>query len=184
MKKILLMLLFLASTAVFAQRMTITGTVTDDKGAPLPGATVLVKGTNLGAITGADGKYSLEVPGSNTIMVFSFVGYIQREVQVLNQTVINVTLREDVTGLEEVVVVGYSTQKKLNLTAAVDQVTNEVLDNRSVTNLTQGLKGVLPNLNITLLDGRPNQAPSYNIRGTTSIGQGGRRTGPDRWCGR
>jgi len=173
MKKILLMLLFLASTAVFAQRMTITGTVTDDQGAPLPGATVLVKGTNLGAITGADGKYSLEVPGSNTIMVFSFVGYVQREVQVLNQTVINVTLREDVTGLEEVVVVGYSTQKKLNLTAAVDQVTNEVLENRSVTNLTQGLKGVLPNLNITLLDGRPNQAPSYNIRGTTSIGQGG-----------
>jgi TonB-dependent SusC/RagA subfamily outer membrane receptor len=127
----------------------------------------------MGTITAADGKYSLEVPGSNSILVFSFVGYIQREVQVLNQTVINATLREELLGLEEVVVVGYSTQKKLNLTAAVDQVTNEALENRSVPNLTQGLQGVLPNLNIQLLDGRPNQAPSYNIRGTTSIGQGG-----------
>ena len=173
MKKLLLLLLFLASTAVYAQRITITGTVSDEQGAPLAGATVQVKGTNIGVITDQNGKYSLEVPGSNSILVFSFVGYVQREVQVLNQSVINMTLREEVTGLEEVVVVGYSTQKKLNLTAAVDQVTSETLDNRSVTNLTQGLKGVLPNLNINLLDGRPNQSPSYNIRGTTSIGQGG-----------
>lgn len=173
MKKLLLLLLFLASSNVFAQRMTITGTVSDEQGRPLAGATVQVKGMNLGTITDVNGKYSLEVPGSNSILVFSFVGYVQREVQVLNQTVINATLREETMGLEEVVVVGYSTQKKLNLTAAVDQVTSEVLDNRSVPNLTQGLKGVLPNLNIQLLDGRPNQAPSYNVRGTTSIGQGG-----------
>ena len=173
MKKVLLLLLFLASTAVYAQRATITGTVSDEQGAPLTGATVQVKGTNMGTITDIDGKYSLEVPGPNSILVFSFVGYVQREVQVLNQTVVSITLRADVTGLEEVVVVGYSTQKRLNLTAAVDQVTSEALDNRSVTNLTQGLQGVLPNLNITLLDGRPNQAPNFNIRGTTSIGQGG-----------
>jgi len=173
MKKLLLMLLFLASTVIYAQRTTITGTVSDEKGSPLTGATVQVKGTNMGTITDVNGKYSIEVPGSNSILVFSFVGYVQREVQVLNQTVINATLREELLGLEEVVVVGYSTQKKLNLTAAVDQVTSEALDNRSVPNLTQGLQGVLPNLNIQLLDGRPNQAPSYNIRGTTSIGQGG-----------
>ncbi len=75
--------------------------------------------------------------------------------------------------LEEVVVVGYSTQKKANLTGAVDQVTSGALENRTMSNLTQGLKGVVPNLNIRLLDGKPNQAPSYNIRGLTSIGQGG-----------
>lgn len=173
MKKFLLLFLFLASTAVYAQRATITGTVSDEQGAPLTGATVQVKGTNMGTITDIDGKFSLEVPGPNSILVFSFVGYVQRELQVLNQTVVNITLRADVTGLEEVVVVGYSTQKRLNLTAAVDQVTSEALDNRSVPNLTQGLQGVLPNLNITLLDGRPNQAPNFNIRGTTSIGQGG-----------
>ena len=173
MKNFLMILLFLASTSVFAQRITITGTVTDEKGAPLPGSTVQLKGTTTGGLTDLNGKFSIEVPGPNSTLVFSFVGYVQKEVQVLNQTVINVTLREDVQGLEEVVVVGYSTQKKLNLTAAVDQVTNETLENRSVPNLTQGLQGVMPNLNITLLDGKPIQAPSYNIRGTTSIGQGG-----------
>jgi TonB-linked SusC/RagA family outer membrane protein len=173
MKNVLIILLFLASTTIYAQRITITGTVSDEKGAPLPGSTVQLKGTTTGGLTDLNGKYSIEVPGPNSTLVFSFVGYVQKEIQVLNQTVINITLREDVQGLEEVVVVGYSTQKKLNLTAAVDQITNETLENRSVPNLTQGLQGVMPNLNIKLLDGKPIQAPSYNIRGTTSIGQGG-----------
>lgn len=173
MKKILLFLLFLASTAVYAQRITVTGTISDEEGTPLAGATVQVKGTNIGTIAGPDGRYSLEVPDQNAVLVFSFVGYISGEVTVGSRTTINTVLTEDVRGLQEVVVVGYSTQKKANLTGAVDQVTSEVFENRSMTNLTQGLKGVMPNLNITLLDGRPNQAPSYNIRGTTSIGQGG-----------
>jgi TonB-linked SusC/RagA family outer membrane protein len=173
MKNALLILLFLASTSVFAQRVTITGTVSDEKGGPLPGATVQLKGTTVGGLTDLNGSYSIEVPGPNSTLVFSFVGYAPKEVQVLNQSVINTSLREDIQGLEEVVVVGYGTQKKLNLTAAVDQVTNQTLENRSVPNLTQGLQGVMPNLNIRLLDGKPIQAPSYNIRGTTSIGQGG-----------
>ena len=167
------MLLFLASTLVYAQRITITGTVSDEKGAPLPGSTVQLKGTTTGGLTDLNGKYSIEVPGPNSTIVFSFVGYAPKEVQVLNQTVINVALKEDVQGLEEVIVVGYSTQKKANLTGAVDQVTSGSLENRTMSNLTQGLKGVVPNLNIRLLDGKPNQAPSFNIRGLTSIGQGG-----------
>jgi TonB-linked SusC/RagA family outer membrane protein len=173
MKKILIMLLFLASTLVYAQRVTITGTVSDEKGAPLPGSTVQLKGTTTGGLADLNGKYSIEVPGPNSTIVFSFVGYVTKEVQVLNQTVINVSLREDVQGLEEVVVVGYSTQKKANLTGAVDQVTSDALENRPMSNLTQGLKGMVPNLNIRILDGKPNQSPSYNIRGLTSIGQGG-----------
>ena len=173
MKKLLFLLLLLASTEIYAQQITITGTVTDGTGAPLPGSTVQLKNSNVGSLTDLEGKYSIQVPGPNSVLVFSFVGYVPKEVQVLNQTVINTTLREDVQGLEEVVVVGYSTQKKLNLTAAVDQVTNETLENRPVPNVTQGLQGVMPNLNIRLLDGKPIQAPSYNIRGTTSIGQGG-----------
>jgi TonB-linked SusC/RagA family outer membrane protein len=173
MKKILIMLLFLASTAVFAQRVTITGTVSDEKGAPLPGATVQLKGSTTGGLTDLNGKFSIEVPGPNSTLVVSFVGYAPKEIQVMNQTVINVSLREDVQGLEEVVVVGYSTQKKANLTGAVDQVTSDALENRPMSNLTQGLKGMVPNLNIRILDGKPNQSPSYNIRGLTSIGQGG-----------
>lgn len=172
MKKILLMLLFLASTVLYAQRVTVTGTVTDSQGNPLPGATVQVKGTNVGVLTDAGGKFSIET-GPGSILVISFIGFSSSEIDVGSQTTINVSLNESVLGLEEVVVVGYGTQKKVNLTAAVDQVTNETLENRSVPNLTQGLKGVLPNLNINLLDGKPIQAPSFNIRGTTSIGQGG-----------
>jgi TonB-dependent SusC/RagA subfamily outer membrane receptor len=95
------------------------------------------------------------------------------EVPVQGRKVVDVVMKADVRGLEEVIVVGYGTQKKLNLTAAVDQVTSETLDNRPIPNLTQGLQGVMPNLNIKLLDGKPTAAPSFNIRGTTSIGQGG-----------
>jgi len=173
MKRILVILLFLVSASAYGQRITVTGTVSDEKGTPLPGATVQVKGTIIGGLTDASGKYSIEVPDANATLVFSFVGYAPKEVKVQNQTVIDVNLREDVQGLEEVVVVGYSTQKKANLTGAVDQVTSAALENRTMSNLTQGLKGVVPNLNIRLLDGKPNQAPSYNIRGLTSIGQGG-----------
>ena len=173
MKNLLLILLFFASTAVYAQKIAITGTVTDEKGVSLPGATVQVKGTNQGVLTDFNGKYSIDVASSNVTLTFSFVGYTAKEIPVQNQTLVNVTLSPDVRGLDEVIVVGYGTQKKLNLTAAVDQVTSDALENRSVPNVSQGLQGVMPNLNIRLLDGKPIQAPSYNIRGTTSIGSGG-----------
>lgn len=173
MKNILLILLFLASTAVYAQRITITGTVTDEKGVALPGATVQVKGTNQGVLTDLNGKYSIDVASSNVTLIFSFVGYTAKEMPVQGQTLVNVMMSPDIRGLDEVIVVGYGTQKKLNLTAAVDQVTSEALENRSVPNVTKGLQGVMANLNIRLLDGKPIQSPSYNIRGTTSIGQGG-----------
>jgi TonB-dependent SusC/RagA subfamily outer membrane receptor len=85
----------------------------------------------------------------------------------------SIRLQPDAKALSEVVVVGYGTQKKANLTGAVDQVTSEVFENRSVPNLSQGLQGVIPNLNLRPTDGKPISSPSYNIRGTTSIGQGG-----------
>jgi TonB-linked SusC/RagA family outer membrane protein len=173
MKKFLLLLLFLASTAVYAQKLTVSGTVSDEKGTPLPGATVQVKGTSLGAVTDPNGRYTIEVPDQSAVLTVTFVGYLLKEIPVQNQNTINVSLREDIQGLQEVVVVGYSTQKKANLTGAVDQVTSDALENRTMSNLTQGLKGVVPNLNIRILDGKPNQSPSYNIRGLTSIGQGG-----------
>jgi TonB-linked SusC/RagA family outer membrane protein len=173
MKNILLILLFLASTAVYAQKITITGTVTDDKGTSLPGATVQVKGTNQGVLTDSNGKYSIDVASLNVTLTFSFVGYAPKEIAVQGQNSVNAMLTSELQDLGEVVVVGYGTQKKLNLTAAVDQVSGETLENRPVPNVTKGLQGVLPNLNIRLLDGKPIQSPSYNIRGTTSIGQGG-----------
>ncbi len=151
----------------------ITGKVTDSSGASLPGVSVVIKGTTSGVITDNSGIYSLTNIPANAILQFSFVGMKSQEIEVGNKTECNIVLTEESVGIDEVVVVGYGVQKKLNLTAAVDQISNEALENRTLPNLSQGLQGVMPNLNIKMLDGRPNQAPSFNIRGTTSIGQGG-----------
>ncbi|WP_229244179.1 TonB-dependent receptor [Emticicia sp. CRIBPO] len=152
---------------------SVSGTVTDVAGEKLPGVSISVKGTTRGTSTDADGKYKITVPDEKSVLVFSFVGFTSQEIVVGNQTVLNISLKSDAKLLSEVVVVGYGVQKKANLTGAVDQITSEVFDNRPMTNINQGLQGVLPNLNIKMMDGKPNQAPSFNIRGTTSIGQGG-----------
>ena len=160
-------------TPALAADVTVSGIVTDETGDGMPGVSVVVKGTQRGTTTNADGRFTLNVPNTTSVLVFSFVGYPPQEVTVGNQTQLNVSLKADTKSLSEVIVVGYGTQKKANLTGAVDMITSDVFDNRPMTNLNQGLQGVLPNLNIKLGDGKPNQAPSFNIRGTTSIGQGG-----------
>lgn len=159
---------------VIIQGVEITGRVTstDDLGG-LPGVNVILKGTSQGTVTDVEGNYSIEVPDANSILVFSSVGFVTQEIAVGNRAILDLVMTADITALEEIVVIGYGTQKKANLTGAVDQVSSEVFDNRMLPTLTQGLQGVMPNLNITFLDGKPNQAPAYNIRGTTSIGQGG-----------
>jgi len=157
----------------------ISGKILDENGNPLPGANIKIEGLTQGVRSGADGSYMLSVEPGTYTLVISFISYQSQKVANVivgaGQTAIqNIKmLSESGTLLNEVVVVGYGTQKKENLTGAVDQVTAKALENRPLTNLTQGLQGVLPNLNIRILDGKPNQAPSYNIRGTTSIGQGG-----------
>ncbi|MGS2764666.1 SusC/RagA family TonB-linked outer membrane protein [Sinomicrobium sp. M5D2P9] len=155
------------------QQMDVTGTVTDDTGTPLPGATVLEKGTSNGVTADFDGNFSIRVSGPDAVLQVSYLGYQSQEIKVNNQPVLEIVLKENNTALDEVVVVGYGTQRKVNLTGAVDQVGSEVFQNRPIPNITQGLVGVVPNLNIRMLDGKPTQSPSFNIRGTTSIGQGG-----------
>ncbi|MFN2439596.1 MAG: TonB-dependent receptor plug domain-containing protein, partial [Chitinophagaceae bacterium] len=113
--------------------------------------------------------YSIRVPNTANELIFSYVNMRPITEKINGRKVIDVQMSSESLQLGEVVVVGYGTQRKANLTGAVDQVTSEVLENRSLTNLNQGLQGVLPNLNIRLLDGKPNQAPRFNIRGTTSI---------------
>ncbi|MFC4870988.1 SusC/RagA family TonB-linked outer membrane protein [Negadavirga shengliensis] len=155
-----------------SEDVDIGGTVLDERGIPIPGATVIVEGTNIGTVTDIDGKFSLDVE-EGAALIISFIGYKSHRVVVGNQTTISVTLQEDQSSLDEVVVVGYGTQKRINLTGAVDQIGSELFENRPMTNLTQGLQGALPNVNIRLLDGKPTASPSINIRGATSIGQGG-----------
>jgi primosomal protein N' len=153
-------------------RKVITGNVHDDNGISIIGANIVEMGTTNGTITDVDGNFTLEVANNASIQV-SYIGYIAQVINTSGQTRFTITLVEDIESLEEIVVVGYGTQRKASLTGSVDQVSSEVFENRTVTNVTQGLQGVIPNLNIKPLDGRPNQAPAYNIRGTTSIGQGG-----------
>lgn len=151
--------------------ISVTVKVTDKAGA-MPGAGILVKGTTNGQITGADGTATLTNVAPDAVLVVTFVGYQTVEIPVKGRANVSVTLEDSLT-LDEIVVVGYGTQKKANLTGAVDQVGSETFEGRSNANLTQMLQGQIPNLNLKFKDGRPNSSPSYNIRGTTSIGQGG-----------
>src|SRR5690606_11812182 len=131
-----------------------------------------VEGTTTGTVTDLDGRYSLTVPEDATL-VFSFIGYEPVRVEVNNRSEISINMEPDIASLEEVVVVGYGTQKRANLTGAVDQISAEVFENRPINNLNQGLQGVIPNVNIRPMDGNPSGAPAINIRGATSIGAGG-----------
>ena len=151
------------------QQITVTGKVTDELGDPLPGVTVSIKGTTQGTATDANGAYSLAVPNANATLAFSYIGFVTSEFTVGNQRTIDVVLFEDTRKIEEIVVVGYGTQKKVNLTGAVSSVTSEVLENRPIASTGQGLQGLIPNLNVTMTDGDPSNPSTYNIRGFESI---------------
>lgn len=155
------------------QEQRITGVVKDANGEPMIGVTVMVKGTATGAITDIDGNYSVSVSGSKSVLTFSFVGYTTKEVTVGNQKVINVTLAEDSKMIDEVVVIGFQSQKKGNLTASVASVGAEVLEDRPVANIGQALQGMVPGLNVNIAGGDPNKVPSLNIRGATTFRQRG-----------
>jgi len=172
-RKILTVTLLIFCTSAFAQAQSVQGTVTDNENQPIPGVNVVVKGEKIHAVTDGAGKYLLQNVNDKAVLVFSSIGYITQELAPGTKTTFNIRLASDAKTLNETVVVGYGVQKKANLTGAVDQVRSDALQGRPIPNLTQGLQGVLPNLNITMADGKPTQSPTYNIRGTTSIGQGG-----------
>ena len=151
----------------------VKGTVNDTSGLPVPGAVVRVSGTSQGASTDVDGHYSINVKGDNVTLEFSCIGYVSKAVAVGNRTEIDVILEDDAFLIEETVVVGYGTQRKVDLTGAVEQVGSEVFAARPNANVTQMLEGAVPNLNISLEDGKPIRTAEFNVRGTTSIGQGG-----------
>ena len=149
----------------------VTGKVVDTKGEPIIGANVVVRGTTNGTITDYDGNFSIEAP-SNAVLQVSYIGYVQQDVPVNNRTSLQITIKEDTQNLEEVVVVGYGSQKKVNLTGAVEQVTSDVFEGRPTANATQMLEGVVPNLNISLADGKPGRTADFNVRGAGSINGG------------
>ncbi|MCG8685075.1 MAG: TonB-dependent receptor plug domain-containing protein, partial [Desulfobacterales bacterium] len=159
------------SQNVVFQIKKIVGTVTDSSGSPLPGATVVVKGTTQGTVTGDDGSYALFDVAEDATLVFSFIGMKTQEVFISGETVINVVMVDEAIGIEEVVAVGYGVQKKVNVTGSVDVVAGEKLANRSAQNVSLLLQGTSPNVEIVrnLHGGEPGAEQRWQIRGIGSI---------------
>jgi len=156
------------------QQKSVTGKVVDSTGGGLPGVSVVIKGTTTGTITDIDGNYSLANVPSNGTLVFSFVGMKTQEIAVASKATINVTLVEDAIGLDEVVAIGYGTQKKVNLTGSIASVSGQEMIKRPVTNAASMLQGNLSGVQITQNSGEPgNEGISIRIRGTGTFSSAG-----------
>ena len=151
------------------------GTVTDASGLGIIGATVMIKGTTNATATDLDGNFAIDAKAGSLIDVM-IIGYRTATVKAQPGAHLNITLEDDVTLLDEVVVVGYGTQKKVNLTGSVESVGGDQMENMPMPSLSRGLQGLIPNLNIDMADGKPIRSSEYNVRGTTSIGEGGGST--------
>ncbi len=150
------------------QKRMVKGRVINEAGEALSGVSVQLKGSGNGTTTNENGEFSLDV-SDNSTLVASYIGYDSKEVLVKNNEFIIIQLVAQNSSLDEVVVVGYGTQKKVNLTGAVSQVEAKVLEDRPVANITQALQGAVPNLNISFGDGRPGSGGTINIRGIASL---------------
>jgi TonB-linked SusC/RagA family outer membrane protein len=146
----------------------VSGVITDESNSPLPGVNVLVKGTTVGTTSDAEGKYSLNVPDANSVLVISFIGYTTQEIVVGNQTTINIQLAPDVKQLGEVVVVGYGTQKRTSVTGAIGSISSEEIKQQPVLNIGQALQGRVAGVTVTN-NGAPGAAPIVRIRGVGTV---------------
>ena len=164
-------LLGLFVTQSFAQNVTITGVVKDQSGEPLIGVNVMEKGTTNGSITDVDGKYSVSVKGGETILVFSYIGYISQEIPVGNQKTLNVTMKEDTEELEEVVVIGYGTAKKKDLTGAISRVKAEKMEVEAPRSVQDLLRASAAGLSISMSTDAAGTA-DLQVRGKNSLKAG------------
>jgi len=169
-KKFTLFIVFLLCSfgIAMAQDITIKGEVRDQQGLPLPGVSVKVKGTSQGAMTGANGSFLLKAPADATL-TFSFIGYKTTEQTVAGKTTLNVTLADDNNQLNEVVVVGYGTQTKKDLTSAIVSVSSKDIENQPITNAVQAIQGKAAGVQVSSQSGKPGAGITVSIRGNTSI---------------
>ena len=162
-----------ASVSAEQSNRTVKGVVLDSKDYPLEGVAVIQDGTTNGVMTDEKGQFTISLPGGAQTVTVTCLGYATKTVEVpAGQDVIKIYLSEDAVALEETVVVGYGTQKKVNLTGAIATVSSKDLENRSSSTLTHMLMGSVPGLNVTMSSGRPGNAASINIRGVNSINGG------------
>jgi TonB-dependent starch-binding outer membrane protein SusC len=165
-----LMVLLSTMIASFAYGQSqVSGTVTDQENQPLPGVNVLVKGSTQGATTNANGKYQVEVPNSSAILTFSFIGFTSEERAVGNQTVLDVKMQEDIQSLQEVVVVGYGTVKKSDLTGSVSSIKADAFKDMPLTSVDQALQARAPGVNVTQSSSAPGGGLSVRVRGANSL---------------
>ena len=167
---LILMCFVLSSLAALAQK-TVTGKVSDETGSPLPGVSVLLKGTTIGTVSDADGNFSISIQQSdagNATLVFSFIGFIQQEVPVGSQSSINVTMEPDIQTLNEVVVVGYGTMRREDISGAVTSISTKELPQVANTSINHLLQGRAPGLNISQRSAQPGGGMNINIRGAIS----------------
>lgn len=150
----------------------VSGKVTDENGGGLPGVSVVVKGTTKGTSTDATGSYTLTVPEGATTLIYSFVGYVSQEVTLGNRTKIDIILKVDVKALSEVVVVGYGTQNRKDVTGSIASISTQDIKDMPVTNIAEGMAGKLPGVLIQQTTGAPGNSPSIKIRGFGSISAG------------
>ena len=155
------------SLSVLSQNRTITGKVTDADGYPLPGVTIQLTGTTKGTVTDANGAF--QISADKVVLKFSYVGYISQEIKVDNQSVINVVMQENVNILNEVVVIGYGTQIKKDLTTAVSVVNQKDFEDRPIVSAAQALQGKAAGVDVVQPSGKPGSEISVHIRGTTSV---------------
>ncbi|MEA4983542.1 MAG: TonB-dependent receptor plug domain-containing protein, partial [Paludibacter sp.] len=170
--------LLILTLTVHAQGIKVTGKVLDNMNETVIGGTVIVKGTTIGTTTDFDGNFSITVPSRNSVLVFSYVGMQTKEIIPGDKiSGLIITLTSDTKLLDEVIVVGFGTQKKINSTGAVKSIDNKMLESRPISNAVQGLQGVIAGLNITNDNGgAPGQSMNINIRGLGTIGEGSNST--------
>ena len=170
LKLIFCPLFLLLSTWATAQKITVSGKIIDDKGQPLPGATVAIKNSTGGTNSDINGKYALKA-NPNDVLVFSMLGFVRQEIPVNNQGVINVTLVPDLQALNEVVVIGYGTQKRKDITGSVATVKSDEFKDQPIDDPISALQGRIAGVNIVESSGQPGATPSIVIRGLSSLSQ-------------
>jgi TonB-dependent starch-binding outer membrane protein SusC len=160
-----------AGAVIAQQQRTISGKVVDESGSPLPGVAVVVKGTTIGAVTSVDGDYNLTVPPTAQTLTYSFVGMKPMDIEIGNRTSIDVTMLADVTDLDEVVVVGYGTQRRANVVGAVTSIDGEKLQSIPAVNVSNAISGRLPGSVVIQQTGEPGQMrPRVLVRGRSTLG--------------
>ena len=169
----IIVMLFTMQSA-FSQGFAVSGTVTDEDGATMPGVNVVIKGTNTGVVTDVDGKFSITVPGSGAVLQFSFIGYISQEITVGERRILTISLLEDRQQLEEIVVVGYGTQAKVNLTGSVSSISSTDLLDRPVATTSETIAGLTAGLSVVTTSGQPGATgATVRIRGTGTFSSAG-----------